>query len=857
MSQGLSVEAEDEDILEMDPGPFNREFGTLVHKAKVERDDDFRVLLFGRGDDEDFELRGYDIAVEAFADQRLKGKRYYLLFVGAPDRKQDEVRRRLLNLGITDEQLTVRKFVQSREKIKDLFCEVDLVIMPSKSHKFGFVVLEALSAGLPILVGSNSIFARMLEAIHFGDTCIVPSSDPAKWAKKIDGVRAKYKKRLGEMSYIRKCYEEKFSCKEGFADVMELLWKMYFNAVAKSVEEYPVRKRIYEGTVTSEGIHLDLKLGAVHITFPPDAMSAPTPIMVHRWKCNALSPPLAEHEAVVSNVIEISTNTDGGAFEFNNEVKLVLSHSAPDLKGYELVIKSLIDAETNEWEEVDGSEDFRCLSDIVDDYPSPIDIPDFSFPVVQADITECSTYAVVCRLRLSPAYTITVKGGTFSHPDYPDVTIAVPKTAVPNKTKLPLQLKLQEVSQKLFRKKKILPGPILRISPRAVDFLKPVTIQLPLSLGERYRRRDIEMSKVRVRVLSKESSSEEQEWIEITDKLETPPRFDGDIITFEVRHFSSLWTLIDCCWNKLPLRGGSGAVIDQAMESEIKKLDCVPKAASFLAFVPRNTRLNHALQLRLYCVPTCEKPEVEEVESRKDNVKIGDGSSDEPMYFNNKRPERFQSLHVSFQDGPCLKSLQISIENRGDLTISFNRRDDDNRLCELKVPLPPQRADLTDEHKKRGFDKIVSSPEEGGEDLKHIREQDATPAAKRLKVKPGCGNLENNSSPYSEVSTRPCTTRVPKITETETPSPERLEWLSMNLTSWKRLARRLGFSPGEIEGFDKVDEELAGKALSMLLRWKQKKGSDATYAVLCAALSHEFVGHKDLAEEVIKPNLKL
>ena len=62
--------------------------------------------------------------------------------------------------------------------------------------------------------------------------------------------------------------------------------------------------------------------------------------------------------------------------------------------------------------------------------------------MVQADITEYSTYAVVCRLRLSPAYTITVNGGTFSHPDYPDVTIAVPKKSVPKKTKLPLQLKV-------------------------------------------------------------------------------------------------------------------------------------------------------------------------------------------------------------------------------------------------------------------------------------------------------------------------------------------------------------------------------------------------------------------------------
>ena len=74
--------------------------------------------------------------------------------------------------------------------------------------------------------------------------------------------------------------------------------------------------------------------------------------------------------------------------------------------------------------------------------------------------------------------------------------------------------------------------------PKAVEFLKPVTIQIPLSLGERYRRGDIDLSIFRVRVLFKESSLEEQGWKEITDKLGAPPRFDGNIITFEVTHFS-------------------------------------------------------------------------------------------------------------------------------------------------------------------------------------------------------------------------------------------------------------------------------------------------------------------------------
>ena len=70
-----------------------------------------------------------------------------------------------------------------------------------------------------------------------------------------------------------------------------------------------------------------------------------------------------------------------------------------------------------------------------------------------------------------------------------------------------------------------------------MDFLKPIAVQLPLSLSEPHRK-DIDMSLARVRILFKESSSEKQEWIEITDKLETPPRFDGNVISFAVTHFS-------------------------------------------------------------------------------------------------------------------------------------------------------------------------------------------------------------------------------------------------------------------------------------------------------------------------------
>ena len=97
------------------------------------------------------------------------------------------------------------------------------------------------------------------------------------------------------------------------------------------------------------------------MTFPRDAVAEPTVIEVHRWKSTACSPRLQEHEAVVSNVIEISKSSDE-ALEFKAEVKLTLSHSAADLHGYELVIFKLTNKKTNEWEEVDVTENFPSLS---------------------------------------------------------------------------------------------------------------------------------------------------------------------------------------------------------------------------------------------------------------------------------------------------------------------------------------------------------------------------------------------------------------------------------------------------------------------------------------------------------------
>ena len=116
--------------------------------------------------------------------------------------------------------------------------------------------------------------------------------------------------------------------------------------------------------MTREGFHLDLNEGAISLTFPPNTVDEPTDIMVYRWKYGACLPQLMEHEAVVSNVIEISATAEDRRLKFNSEVKLDLSHSAENLGGYELVMKRLTDMEKNEWEEIVKCEDIRQVSGI-------------------------------------------------------------------------------------------------------------------------------------------------------------------------------------------------------------------------------------------------------------------------------------------------------------------------------------------------------------------------------------------------------------------------------------------------------------------------------------------------------------
>ena len=197
----------DQDVLNLTPGIFS-EFSNV--KQATEERKTFSVLMFGRGDNEDFQLKGYDIAAQAIAE--LKDVTYKLVFVGATSGEEEKVADLLLQQGIDCSQLTVRCFNENREQLARLFCEVDLAIMPSRTEGFGLAALEALSAGLPVLVSGNSGLGEALKGVPNGSNCVVKSKDPKDWANAIRVVREKKRTlRLREARLLQGEYAEMYS----------------------------------------------------------------------------------------------------------------------------------------------------------------------------------------------------------------------------------------------------------------------------------------------------------------------------------------------------------------------------------------------------------------------------------------------------------------------------------------------------------------------------------------------------------------------------------------------------------------------------------------------------------------------
>ena len=215
----------DDNVFDFTPGLFE-EFRTVkqVPSERQQRS----VLIFGSGDVEYFELKGFDIAAKAIA--ALQDTR--LVFVGTMAGKHgkcEEIAKRFTGCGVPASRLRVRGFEQDREKLKDLFKEVDLVVMPSRAEGFGLTGLEAMSAGLPVLVSHNSGFGEALSSVPFGSFFVVNSENPADWTQAIQKIWAKDRKsRLKEVETLQDCYGKKYNWAKQIKDLINKMTSLAY-----------------------------------------------------------------------------------------------------------------------------------------------------------------------------------------------------------------------------------------------------------------------------------------------------------------------------------------------------------------------------------------------------------------------------------------------------------------------------------------------------------------------------------------------------------------------------------------------------------------------------------------------------
>ena len=219
-----SLRPKGKQVFNLTPGIIS-EFSNLTHATNDGRN--FRVLLFGGDNPDNFQEEGLKLAAETMAE--LNDKSYYLIYVGARKETEKQFAHPFHQCGVPKRQLTIRSPPKTKQEWKYLFCEVDLAIMPSGDKEFGLEALLALSAGLPVLVHGESGFGEALRDLTFGTSAIVESDDAREWASRIKKIREKDRKtRLEEAAKLRSNYDEKYSWEKQLIPLVAMMFSMVF-----------------------------------------------------------------------------------------------------------------------------------------------------------------------------------------------------------------------------------------------------------------------------------------------------------------------------------------------------------------------------------------------------------------------------------------------------------------------------------------------------------------------------------------------------------------------------------------------------------------------------------------------------
>ena len=128
-----------------------------------------RCLFMGRQDDP--ELKGLAIAAEMLKELSSNpaysnSKSARLIIRGTdPQQTNMQITRLCTEYKIPMHQVMPRSYSTDTDDLQADFMSTSLLIMPSRVEGFGLVALEAISAGVPVLIGSNSGIVQLLSNV--------------------------------------------------------------------------------------------------------------------------------------------------------------------------------------------------------------------------------------------------------------------------------------------------------------------------------------------------------------------------------------------------------------------------------------------------------------------------------------------------------------------------------------------------------------------------------------------------------------------------------------------------------------------------------------------------------------------
>ena len=189
------------------------------------------VLVLGRADD--YQLKGLDIAARAFS--RLDRNKFTssprFVVRGASAGTTVEFRKRLKASAGRPLRPIVREYTTDASLISTDFLSSSVVLMPSRGEGFGLVGLEAISAGVPVLISGCSGLAELLNrhAPKFARFCVVnveddEAVDTAAWQTALQAVLVDRKAAFSRAKKLRKILNDKLSWEKSVKAMVERLY---------------------------------------------------------------------------------------------------------------------------------------------------------------------------------------------------------------------------------------------------------------------------------------------------------------------------------------------------------------------------------------------------------------------------------------------------------------------------------------------------------------------------------------------------------------------------------------------------------------------------------------------------------